>query len=333
MLNTGYEQATESRVDQGQGEADSVGDEIAIGKIPIDPQLVQHSQELCNAMIGAQGGTADPEIESLHFDSVQCVPSPTRGPQWNDTLDFVRIFSTINITCNQGLQQWGSNARTVAHKEKILATLQGNSRDNASSFMYACKNNVHGCKYSNGSRVEINDHERTCPIISESAFEVLAEKEVAKTFACTEEDCLKMFDNVGKRNRYVKDLHGWPKPCPKGCDIDPLPSRHAMIKHMETHSDFTSTKCRVPGCTSDTAFDRAKIYRTHVKKVHNIIGKDIDQYMPYTKTVKFEPTRCQVDNCNSQTVYKLPNKYKAHLRNGHDMEEDEVEFYAVAAGC
>jgi hypothetical protein len=311
MLNEGYRSASTSRTAglptrPDESEDITTSETNASGDFPLDPQLAQYSQALCNVMSGADDGVAEPEIEGLIYDSAQGLGSPIQGPEWGDTLGFVRLFSTINITCNQGLQQSGPSKKNIAQKEKILSVLQGNSRDDVTSFIYACKNHVHGCTYTHGYRVEISAHELTCPVTSQSAFEDLAKKEAAKTFACTEQGCSKMFDTVGKRNRHVKDLHGWPKPCPKGCKIDALPTRHAMVKHMESHSKFSPSKCLVPGCTSKTVFQRAQVYRYHIKMVHKMTGKAVDPYMPYPKKAKFTPTKCKVEGCISQATFTLP---------------------------
>jgi hypothetical protein len=96
---------------------------------------------------------------------------------------------------------------------------------------------------------------------------------------------------------------------------------------METQSDFKASKWLVPGCTSDTIFNKATMYRAHIRKVHKIFGKDIDPHMPYKKKDKFVPTKCRVDGCASRATFSLPNRYKAHLRDYYEMEEDEIEFY------
>ena len=197
------------------------------------------------------------------------------------------------------------------------------------SFIYACKNQVHGCTYGNGFRVEVARHEWTWPIVSKEVVEDHTQKNAAKTFGCTEEGCTKSFDSVGKRNRHVKDMHEWPKPCPKGCEEDGealmFDKRHALNRHMETHSDFTPTKCLVSDCTSENVFTRAKMYRGHIQKVHHITGKAIDQYVPYTKKAKWEPMTCRIPDCTSQATFTLPGRYKTHLRDWHGMDDVEVE--------
>jgi hypothetical protein len=282
-------------------------------------------------MIGAEDESTNPEVEGLLLDSVQGNLVPTKGTEVCDTLAFVQQFSTINISRNQLLAQWGKEHR-AADVNKTLSRIQGNSRDNVTSFIYACKNHAFGCTFGHSFRVEISRHEETCPITSVAIFEDLAQKEAVKTFICTEENCSKSFNSVGKRNRHVKDMHGWPKPCPKGCEGS-FPTRDLLNKHMEVHSDFKPSKCLVPGCTSQTVFQRASMYRRHIGKVHKIHGKAVDPLMPYKKKEKFVPTKCQVEGCTSEAVWRLPNRYKGHLTNVHEMDEDEVDFYVSLGGC
>ena len=81
------------------------------------------------------------------------------------------------------------------------------------------------------------------------------------------------FPTVGRRNGHVKEVHGFPKGCPKGCE-GLFETRQALVRHIETHSDFKPTRYLVLECTCDNVFERAVMYRNHVKKVHKIIGKD-----------------------------------------------------------
>jgi hypothetical protein len=296
----------------------------ATGKIPIDPQIMQQSQRVCNVITGADAGATNPQIEDLLFDTVQGLASPAGGVETCDSMSFLRRFSTINISCNQTLAGWGK--KTALAKEKTLALLEGNSRDKVTSFVYACKNYVHGCTFANAFKVEVNRRVQACIIASSEVFDELAQKEAAKTFECTQGGCSKSFDTVGKRNSHVKERHEYPKPCPKGCD-GKFNNRAVYLRHMESHSDYKPTTCLIPNCTSTTTFERAKIYRKHVQDVHGIRGKKIDEYMPYKKKAKFEPRQCGVEGCSSRATFKLPNRYKTHFGEQHDMEGEGIDFY------
>jgi hypothetical protein len=304
---------------------------VTTNDIPMDPQLSEHARHLCNVMVGAADGSTDTQIEGLLLDSVQGTNMPTDQSDLHDTLGFVRRFSTINISHNQILSAWGNAVRDTT-KQATLSRLEGNSRDNVTSFIYACKNHVYGCTFGHGFRVEVNRREEVCHITSRAIFENLARKEAAKAFACTEEGCLKRFDTVGKRNRHVKDLHGWPKPCPKECKGS-FGTRSQFNAHMDTHGPFTPTRCLVLGCTCEKVFARPNRYRAHIQKVHKLFGNGIDPYMPYKKRAKFVPTPCQVEGCTSKAVFGAPNRYKHHLSNNHKTDEEEMELYLDGAGC
>jgi uncharacterized C2H2 Zn-finger protein len=178
------------------------------------------------------------------------------------TLSFVQYYSTINFSCNQTLQQWGAAERIIAAKAKTLSCLQGNSRNDVTSFLYACMNHAVGCSYRQGCRVQILKHERTCRAASPAIF---------KEFRCTGEDCSRSFDTVGQRTRHVRDAHNWPKTCVKReCKDIILRSPDAVVRHREVHSRFESLTCPEPACKSKTIFRCAKNYRAHSRRVHGI---------------------------------------------------------------
>jgi len=316
--------AADIMVNPGVFDEDALNDLDAVDNAFIDPQLLQQSQDLSDFIVGTGNVATNPQIEGLVFDTVQGIASPPDEVLTSDTLGFVRRFSAINISCNQTLVGWGKTAS--AARVKTLLLIEGNSRDKVTSFIYACQNQVHGCSYVNGNRVEIYRHEQVCTITSREIFNALAQKEAGKRFKCTVGECTKGFDTIGKLNSHVKELHEYPKSCHKGCDPQTLyNTRNEYLRHLETHSQFTPTSCLVPGCTSTTVFERAQMYRKHVRKSHEIQGKAIDQYMPYEKKAKFTPTQCRVPLCSSKATFKLPNQYKAHLREKHSMGEDEIQ--------
>lgn len=269
------------------------------------------------------------QMESVIFDQVVNPQSTNGSVLTSDTLSFVLKYSTINISCNQSLVAWGKTAGS--QRERALANLEGNSRDKVTSFLYPCRNSVFGCNYSNAFRVALVEHEQSCELTSKEALVRRTAEAESKQFKCTRGDCTRSYDEERLLKRHIKEIHDYvPSPCPKGCDPKVLyATRHALQKHLENHSQFTPTACRVEGCTEPTIFQRSKICRKHIQRTHGIKGKDIDKYMPYTKE-KFQPTQCRYSGCQSKATFSLPNQYRQHLRDKHGISEQDMAEYVSA---
>jgi hypothetical protein len=298
---------------------------------PIDPLLLEQTRSLREVVMNPDHAHDDfsLQMESVIFDQVASPQSTSESMLTSDTLSFVLKYSTINISCNQSLVTWGKRAGT--RREITLANLEGNSRDEVTSFLYPCKNSVFGCNYSNAFRVALVGHEQSCELTSKEALARRTAEAESKQFKCTRGDCTRRYDSERMLKRHIKDIHDYmPSPCSKGCDPKVLyPTRAALQKHLESHSQFTPTACRVEGCTEPTIFERSKIYRKHIQRTHGIKGKDIDQYMPYTKE-KFQPTQCKYSGCKSKATFSLPNQYRQHLRDKHGVSEEEMAEYVSA---
>jgi len=93
-----------------------------VDSFSLDPQLAQDCNDFCNVMTGADDGATNPAIQDLLLDSVQtdAAVSPTQeSGEPDDALNFVRRFSTINISCNQGLQNFGGTESNLRHGRRF----------------------------------------------------------------------------------------------------------------------------------------------------------------------------------------------------------------------
>jgi hypothetical protein len=111
-------------------------------EIPIDPRLLQEGESLGQVL----AGSGEDELAGFSLDAVLDELSTPTAPLESTTLpplDFVRRFSSINITRNQVFVKKGMKPG------ELLEPFQGNSCDEPTFFQINCPNSVHGCPYHN----------------------------------------------------------------------------------------------------------------------------------------------------------------------------------------
>lgn len=106
------------------------GQEEDAGEILIDPELLQSTQSLYDVVVNGSQDYDLPEVEAAIFDHVYNPhPATMDALLTKDTLEFVRQYSTINISRNQTLAQSNKDKRAA-----VLVRLEGNSRDKVNKF-------------------------------------------------------------------------------------------------------------------------------------------------------------------------------------------------------
>jgi hypothetical protein len=291
-------------------------------EVPVDPQLMASGSNLASFLAGSDDATMTTEMETACFDQVQnpalVISTITSAP-----IEFLRRFSSINVTCNQSLVPGGSNR--YRHRIELY---KGTSRDEPTFFEYQCVNAVFRCPYKASLRVYLYEHETTCKYTSIEAADKLHEK---KNFVCTREGCESSFDTKGKLNLHVKEMHDWqPVSCQKeGCDPNIVyTTRRQHQMHVEKmHTAFKPTRCLFPGCTSNTTFQRSPVYRHHLQTVHKVFGKDKEQYLPMAKKIPFTARRCPVKGCQYKQTFAQPGRLRTHLNDVHDLDNDTIDEY------
>jgi hypothetical protein len=115
---------------------------------------VHEATNLESVITGSSDAVMTQTVEMAIFDQmVNAAPDTTSS---YSQLDFIKKFSAINISCNQSL------VRPERRTKEALANITGNSRDELSFFMFACKNAALGCEYRSASRNILSGHEMYC---------------------------------------------------------------------------------------------------------------------------------------------------------------------------
>ena len=104
-------------------------------------------------------------------------------------VDFVRLFSKINVSANQTLVMPGHATKKAA---LIASAYSGHSRGPLSLWLFSCENVEFSCLYKSSFKSVVFEHERSCKITSPEVFEKVYR---AKEFCCAE--CPKSFDQKG----------------------------------------------------------------------------------------------------------------------------------------
>ncbi|KAH6539690.1 hypothetical protein HBI07_114560 [Parastagonospora nodorum] len=288
-----------------------------------DVEAQAQAMDIGNFICGnGDGGPSSHQIDELMLDTLQGHDGLQETGATRSALDFVRHFSTVNITANQTFSLEGN-------KWKDIARIQGNSRDPPTSFLYACKNHVYGCPFNHRHRATLAEqHELTCPYINhEIGVELAAQKAVDRLVKCTTSGCDKTFVDEKKLKSHVSNVHGWPRMCAKAeCKAGPFPDITSLNKHRKTHDNFKFTKCVVDGCTSDYVFEDRNRYRRHIRYVHKIIDRKAIDEIVGTNVHKWQERKCGIDGCSSRATFRRPGEFSTHLQTDkhHDFTEEEI---------
>ncbi|KAF4631385.1 hypothetical protein G7Y89_g6747 [Cudoniella acicularis] len=117
-------------------------------------QAVHEAANLEKILLASTDAAMTDTVEDAVFN--QIVSPVSDAASSYSQLDFLKRFSTINISNNQSLM------RRERQNQEVLARITGNSRDELTFFKYACKNASLGCVYENKSRWNVSSHESTC---------------------------------------------------------------------------------------------------------------------------------------------------------------------------
>jgi hypothetical protein len=202
-------------------------------------------------------------------------------------IEFVRKFSVINTTTSGSINCYGPERRN-----KLLADMNGNSREPASLVQLFCKNrNVWGCIHKTGNPTHMQLHEQRCkpPKISDShsvpkpssttpdshsapepsptISDSHPASEPPPPISCPKAGCNKTFANRKSLNKHAHQ-HDWvPQPCPHGCKPGKLyKARDTLQYHIrnEHSGDFKATRCLVLHCPSVRTFKSLLVFTEHM---------------------------------------------------------------------
>lgn len=321
-ISAGYMERTLPAMDEAAPSGDALEDDF-----PIDPQLLAQGDGLGHVLASSEDMIVTDDMERAVFDQMEN-PAPVDNMITVTPVEFVRYFSTINITTNQSVV---GRAGTKAHRKKSTIPYEGGSRDEPSGFQISCSNAIFGCSYRSSAREAIKEHEIICKITSVEAGRIKFERsETQKPYQCDKEGCSKSYDTLRKLNWHVKQDHDYwePRACTKrGCNSTVIfQTKYRLAAHMRVHSESKATKCTFPRCTSNTVFPHRTQYRRHLTRVHKVVGAAADAYMqpryrPYTAQ------RCPVPNCKSKSIHKSKKAMTKHLTETHLLDKDERDAY------
>ena len=264
-------------------------------------------------------------VEEAYFDEIVSQTVPTTAPELLiDAVDFVRFFSKINVSTNQVLAQKGYHKDQLALAQSFYVT---HSQDPVTLWLYPCENAKFGCSYQNSFCGAVRDHQLACKIKSTEAFVELSK---VKAFPCDRSGCKSSFDNKGRLNNHINEVHEWkPRSCKvEGCDPKVVfESRTELKRHQAAnHSPYTPTLCQFPGCSSKVEYANAGTYRRHLDTHGLRDRKEKDRYMP-GKRPPYIPSRCQFPGCSSKFAYTTIENYRKHLRTHGLKDGKEREKY------
>lgn len=116
---------------------------------------VHEAGNLEAVLVGASGAVMTNNVEDAIF--AQMIGSPgDKGDIVYSQFDFIKTFSTINVSNNQSL------VRPERRTKEIMDRITGNSRNPLTFFVYHCKNSDRGCVYNIERASSLETHEKKC---------------------------------------------------------------------------------------------------------------------------------------------------------------------------
>ncbi|KAG8526466.1 uncharacterized protein KY384_008666 [Bacidia gigantensis] len=212
-------------------------------EIPIDPQLLVGAEAMSNIVSGTNDEQIPAGLEEAMLEELQQENREPHNATVISPLEFVKKFSTINITNNQTVSKPSSLEKRITAEY-----YSGGSKDELSHWEFPCKNAQHGCTYQVKYLPQMRGHESGCKITSAEAKILLS-----KPYVCTYEGCASAFKNKQYLNMHVRDIHKWnPRQCSKEDCTDPtmFHNLYSYQKHMRDNHYNTiqgPARCRFPG--------------------------------------------------------------------------------------
>jgi len=119
-----------------------------------DSDAIHEATNLERVLTACPDAVMTDTVEEAIFD--QLVNAQPDAASEYSQLEFLKKFSTINISSNQSL------SRPERQTKGVLDRITGNGRDELTFFKIACENAAHGCKYTHHLRYSIVVHESSC---------------------------------------------------------------------------------------------------------------------------------------------------------------------------
>jgi hypothetical protein len=290
----------------------------------IDPALQDAGDDLGYVLAGCVDAKVSEHAMYVAIDDLCAEDSPPTNLEISQ-MDFIKLFSGINITKNQMIVFPGE--KKSSNLDQFIKYF-GNSRDDPTPFLFKCS--TIGCVYQNAIRVQLHNHETSCTV--EKIDNVLSCAGVKKTFACYKSGCKSSFDAKFRLNAYVREVHAnfQPQPCTtKGCDPTIIYLTKAKFRRhaKAAHSTYKPTACDVPRCSSKTLFPSHDGYEQHLRLVHKLSGEEKAKYNRLSSPA-WTPRSCRVAGCRfSTTIHKRREHLRSHLEKQHELDKDSMDVY------